>query len=277
MGRLGAIGAALVLVTAACAATSGGFGRPVRVHEPMLTCSAAVRAAREAVMRMGYTVGTVEPPSAGIPGKVTGTRDTGFSAADPEGGTIRTMIVTITCSDAGSDFEAVTDESFPNQLGFPQRFASTLKVEAGQKRTQPKLQTEEPRGLVVKVEPQRGTPVQNAFGADLPAAGVTPVRVEIINRTDRRYAFSHDDVELLTVQGTRTAPLPLSQVTQQLAAAPGSPLALRLQERELGSGAIEPGATLEGYLYFQAAAYRRARVTLTDIEADEPEGLSVEF
>ena len=54
--------------------------------------------------------------------------------------------------------------------------------------------------------------------------------------------------------------------------------------REPWGGCIVPcatrigaGATRGGYLYFRATTYRNARVTLIDIESEEPEGFSIGF
>jgi hypothetical protein len=271
------IAGAVILPLAGCTAVSSG-GRPARVSEPMLTCSAATNAAREAIVRMGYTLTDVQTARADTPGRIVGTKDSGWSPADPQGGTVNTVTVTIRCTDAGSEFEAVTDEGFTTQIGFPQRFASTLKAEVAQKRVRPTLDQEEQRGLAITVEPLRGTTAQQEFGTDLPAAGVTPVKVAINNRSRQRYDFRRSEVELMTVQGGRESALPVSAVTSSVGTArDAAVIQQNIREKELHDGEIAPGATLSGYLYFKAAAYRRARVVLTDIENDEPEGFSVEF
>jgi hypothetical protein len=70
----------------------------------MLTCAEATRAASETVMRLGYTIATVETARPGTPGKVVGRRDAGWSSGSPEAGALHTLTITITCSDAGSAF-----------------------------------------------------------------------------------------------------------------------------------------------------------------------------
>jgi hypothetical protein len=275
-------GLALLFAVAGCAATTPGQppapASGTRVSESMLTCSEATRAARQALMRLGYSITRVTPAKAGAPGTVVATRDTGWSPASPEPGTVHTATVTITCSDSGAEFIAGTDEGFIERMSFPQRFTAAVQAAVGRKTAQPKATNEEPRGLLVSVEPQRGTAAQHEFGADLPAAGITPVKIEIKNRSDRRYDFKSSDVELLTEEGSHVEPLSLADAVACLGSSPDAAAARqRMSQKELQDRDIPPGLSLDGYLYFKAAAYRRARVVLTDVESDEAEGFSVEF
>jgi CO/xanthine dehydrogenase Mo-binding subunit len=153
-----------------------------------------------------------------------------------------------------------------------------LKEKVNVKPVRFRLSSEPERGLILKVEPKRADAARAEFGADLPAAGVTPVRFEIINHTARRYGFRGDAVELMTVQGSRETALALSAAverTRKLAEA--VQVEARLRGQQLSDTEIAPGSSVSGYLYFKAAAYRRARVVLTDMENDESEGFSVEF
>ncbi len=252
------IGTALLLLLTGCAlrtADSPGSSwltQGARVSEPTLSCAEATRVAREALMRMGYSLASVEAPKPDAPGRVVGTRDTGWSSGSPEAGTLRTATVTISCSDAGADFAAVTDEGFGTQATFPQTFAQAVKAAVSHQKVRPKPQEEPQAGLVLRVEPQGGS-----------SGGMTPVKFEVTNRTSRPYGFRRDGVELVTTQGKREKPLP--------------PPDASARDRELQDATIQPGQSVNGYLYFSAAAYRRARVILTDIESGEPEGFSVEF
>lgn len=254
------------------------YGRVTKVSEPMLTCSEATRAARDAVVYLGYTISSVEAAKPDKPGIVLGQRDSGWAAAAPEAGTLYTLKVTIRCSDAGSEIEAATDEGLATQLRFPSRFAAAIKQQAETKPRQVAGHDEQPQGLIINVEPLRSAAARRELGEDLPAAGVTPVRFEIINRSQRRYRFRRDDVELVATQGGREAPLSAAAAAARLALPAGSTaLQSMLAEKQIQDGEIKPAATLRGFLYFKAAAYKKARVELLDIEADESEGFSVEF
>jgi hypothetical protein len=93
------------------------------------------------------------------------------------------------------------------------------------------------------------------------------VRIKIQNRTERRYRFRSDKVQLISQEGQR-----LSAVDGTEAMSGG-----RVQDQLAEEATIEPGGTLEGVLHFPATTYRRATVVLIDVESDEPEGFSVEF
>lgn len=278
-----------VLLMAGCAlrpASAGPnaplFVREAHASEPMLSCAQATEAAREAVFRLGYSLTDVQEPRPGVPGHVTGQLNTGWSPGTPEAGKTQTVHVTITCSDSGADFTAATDAGFGGQLAFPDKFADALKVavsDATASREQmPRIPEEAPRGLVVAVSPQRSDAARAAFGIDLPAAGITPVKITITNHSDRAYAFDRRNVELLTVQGKREAPLSLAAAVTRLKQAGNfSDAETLLQRQRIANTQVPPNGSLSGYLYFTAAAYQHARISLTDVQTDEPEGFSVDF
>jgi hypothetical protein len=249
------------------------FARAARVAEPMVTCAEATQSAVDAVRRLGYTVTDVKRATAEEPGLVLGVRELGFTAANPVAGGQNTIKVRVTCSDAGSSFEAVSDEGGLAQLNFPSRFSSILKKEVSTKRQRQTRPAEPARGLVLTMEPQRSAEAMAEFGVDLPAAGVTPVKLEINNRSDRSYAFDSSQVTLVTTQGRREKSMSIDAVVAKLA---GEQVA-RLRARVIADGEIAPGALRGGYLFFPASTYRRARVVLMDIESDEPEGFSIAF
>lgn len=250
------------------------FERAARVSEPMLTCTEATNSAIQAVRRMGYTVTEVKRATPEQAGLVVGTQELGFEAANPVSGGHNTMKVRVTCSDSGSSFEAVTDEGGLSSLNFPGRFAAVVKKEVSTKKVRSTPPAEAARGLIVTMEPARPSAALAVFGADLPGAGVTPVRIDINNRSDRRYSFAGDRVTLVTTQGKREKP-----ITPDAAAklAGSGELAAKLRDKAIAEGEIAAGATRSGYLYFPASTYRGARVTLTDIESEEPEGFSIGF
>jgi len=252
--------------------------RPAHVREAMLTCADAEAAARGALLRMGYSITADTAPVAGAAGRVVGARDTGWSPGTPEAGTLQTVTVTITCSDAGAELDAVSDEGVSGQLDFPTRFTAAAQASVTRKTMHVRASEAPEQGLLLNVEPQRAAAARAAFGVDLPAAGITPVKVEIVNRTRRRYAFSRAAVELVTVQGGRAAPLSATAAAAQLGQSSDRAAAEpALHAQEIADAELRPGATLTGYLYFRAAAYQRARVVLTDVDSEEPEGFSVEF
>ena len=294
--------ALLVLAGAGCAT------RTAYVAEPTLTCAQATDAARGALVRLGYSVVRIDPAQPGQPGTVVGNRESdanpatllryGYKAvrghddgpgasgdvivesesASADTGTLYTTTVTVTCTDAGAEFTAVTDEIGFTQLDFPNRFTAALRYRLDTKTVAPRLHDKEQEGLVVTVEPQRGRDATSAFGVDLPALGITPVRIRLDNRTPRQYAFRAADVALVTVEGTRQAPLSPTEVIARLGTRPSTAAASeRVRTQALHDGDLAPGATLTGYLFLPAAAYQRVRITVLDVETQEEEGVSAEF
>jgi len=250
---------------------------PARVSEPMLSCTEAMRIARIAVMRFGYTVRKVVDARPGVPGRVVGAKDTGWQASMGEGDTV-VMLVTVTCTDAGADLEATTNESFVERRTLPKRFATVVEKELAVKPIKPRISNEPEQGLVVQVEPLRGRDAQVEFGANLTGAGITPVKIEINNRSPRRYEFHRKDVQLVTVGGSREEPMQIGDATGRIATDVGAAAGQSaLREKEIQDGSIAPGGSLSGFLYFKASTYRRVRVVLTDVESQEEEGFSVEF
>jgi hypothetical protein len=256
-------------VLATCAAQRG----IARVAQPGITCTEATRVGRGALVRLGYTIDTVAEPSAAAPGKVIGRKTTGWSGHAPEAGTTYTAMVRIACSERGARFEAVTDESLIGRLDFPLSFAKAVEAVAATRVARPRIDDRPQHGVIIAVEPQRSPEALDAFGADLPAAGITPVRVQIANRTPRAYTFRAARVSLVTQDGTRRAGLPADEVAGRFDAA----VQARVRAGALRDGTLAPGAELTGYLYVPAAAYRRASLVLLDQESEEPEGFSVEF
>lgn len=250
------------------------FSRAARVTEPMVTCREATKSAVDAVRRMGYTVTDVKRATVDEPGLIMGVRELGFTAANPVPGGQNTIKVRVTCSDAGSSFEAVSDEGGLAQLNFPSRFSSVVKKEVATKRRRQTRPAEPARGLVLTMDPVRSGESMAEFGVDLPAAGVTPVKVDIHNRSERSYAFDSGRVTLVTTQGKREKALSVDAAAAKVT---DSELASKLRQRAIAEGEIAPGASCSGYLFFRASTYRRARVVLTDIESDEPEGFSIAF
>jgi hypothetical protein len=239
-----------------------------------------MRSARAALLQMGYSISSVQKATAETPGYVVGTRETGWTPYSPEAAEQHTVTVTVRCSDAGAEFQAVTDEDWTRQLNFPNRFSEAVQsnVPSGERPAPRQRDEPEATGLVLRIEPQRPGQARSEFGIDLTAAGITPVKVEIRNLTDRRYGFRRAEVVLVTVEGRRQEPMSLAAAAELLSAQdPDGRLHERLGKKSIGDGELAPGARLEGFLYFAASTYRRARVVLVDLESDESEGFSVAF
>lgn len=263
------LGVALALA-AGCAA--GGVRRSSARQRDM-PCTEAVRVARGALMRLGYDARVVTPPQAGTPGTIVGEKIGGYSQMSHEATRVYRATVTVTCSNAGAQFDAETDEPLPGSLTFKSDFITAIRAVAARRLQRPPRADNRPEtGIVIALEPLRGLEARGAFGVDLPAAGITPVRLRIDNRTDRTYVFAASRVRLQMQEGDRAAALPPAE-----AAARAGTAAPALEREHLADAVLAPNATLSGYLYFPAAAYRRATVVLIDQASEEEEGFSVEF
>jgi len=80
-------------------------------------------------------------------------------------------------------------------------------------------------------------------------------------------------VVLQTAAGDRARPVAISTVTAQLDAESAE----AVRQHALPEGNVLPGTTVSGYLFFPFDAYTRARVEVTDLESNEPEGFSIEL
>lgn len=269
--------AALILafLVAGCSARQqdGGSASAV-VSQPGLSCRQATRVARGALVRLGYTIDSVEPAQPSVPGKVVGRRQTGWSGPTPEAGEVYTATVTVTCSESGAELAATADEPFMRRVAFGQQFDGAVKtvVENETQRSGPP-KSAPAAGLVITVRPLLGSEAAREFGADLSASGITAVQVELDNRSSRAYLFDPERLQLYSEGGERKRSLS----SEKAAAGHGSYLEEQLRARSIAEAAIEPGKKLAGFLYFPAAAYSRATLQLTDRESGETEGFRVEF
>lgn len=259
--------ATVALATVCACAAKRSF-----TSEPGMPCTEAARVAQGALLRLGFSPDVVALPKPGAPGKIVGRKHSEWSAATAESGSVYTVTVGITCSNLGAQFDAATDEPFPGALSFGTDFPAAIRTAAARRVTRPELKDRPEAGVVIGVEPLRGAEAAAEFGADLTAAGITPVRLKIDNRTDRRYAFAAAGVQLVSQEGERVEPLADDQ-----AGALGAELQATMRRKRIADAAIAPRAVLSGFLYFPASAYRRATLVLIDQETEEEEGFSVEF
>ena len=262
------------LVGAGCSATApGGFSQSLtrsRVTNAGMPCTEAARVAQGALYRIGYVPEATTAPQPGTPGVVVGKRAAGYDIASNQASHYYTTTVTVTCSNAGADFDAITDEPLPGALSFKTDFAKAVEIVASRRVQRPALAERPATGMVISIEPLRGGEARGALGVDLP--GVTAVRMKIENRTDRTYRFAAERVQLVTQEGGRVEPLDTAQTTKQVGAAAGAASAKRISD-----GVLAPKASLSGFLYFPSSAYQRATVVLIDQETEEEEGFRVEF
>ncbi len=147
-------------------------------------------------------------------------------------------------------------------------------------------------GLHVIVRPLDRFEIRKDLGVDLERRGLVVIRVEIDNYTTRAYQMPAGAIALVDDGGNRVAPLGREEVgrilRQSAAAVPGpdeEPLppldvgaaTAALDAKALRYGRVDAGASVDGCLYFRAAAYRSARLSLIDTETGEKEGMVVGF
>lgn len=265
-------GAALMLLLAAgCSATAGLTSSRATVTG--MPCAEADRVARATLLRLGYDGDVVTAARPGTPGRVVAYKAGGYDYATNAATTRYTATVTVTCSNAGATLDATTDEPLPGSLTFKSDFASTVGLVAARRIQRPQIASRPETGMVISVEPLRAADARSALGVDLPAAGITPVRLTIDNRTDRTYAFTAARVRLESQEGERTAPLSSTEVAARAGAA-GQQAA---REHAIADAVIAPRDVVKGFLFVPASAYRRATVVLIDQATGEEEGFSVEF
>lgn len=245
---------AIALVLAACA------GRYVRIEEKGMTCGEAQQLAIGTVQRLGYKIAEVTKAEPGSPGVVTGRRE--------EAGRTGRVLVQVFCTTMGAEIQAKAEGQGLEALDFAGQFEKTFSAMAAVRPTpRPLAET----GVDVAVVVER--PSGSGLGVDISEQGVAPVLVRIANRTSRKYRFETSGVQLQTPDGRRVAPLSGESVTGKLPPEQREIVARQL----LHDRTIYPGETAEGYLFVPFGAYRRARVTLTDLDNQESEGFSIEF
>lgn len=161
-------------------------------------------------------------------------------------------------------------------------------------------------GIVVRLKRLQGFATVLDFEADLSAAGILPVKVSITNGTNRAYEFDPRDI-VLRKAGSRDRAKGLTateaiallerknrevlghgQAQDSEETGPADPRAASslgdvraaadiIRDRALRGSRLVPGAESSGFLYFPAANYDRARITMIDAATGETEGFLVEF
>lgn len=235
-----------------------------RVRREGMTCLQATRAARTALVRLGYLIDEVEKASFGNPGRIHAHKETGWAPASPEPAERHPASVEVSCDDAGATLVLFTDAGLLARPKLGRRFADAVR-EVRVRRPRP------PRpaaagGIVIHV-----TPVFSGGAGEPPfplAPGLAALHVRIENRTEREYRLPPDGVRIVSTGGRR--------ITVRLDEPPaGTPPETRSQL--LQPGVLVPGATRAGYVLGPAAAYRRVSVRLIDTATGETEGFRAEL
>jgi hypothetical protein len=267
-----------LLASAGCAVSGLARGpvTPITTRVDLVTCAQAPAIAGRALMHLGYGVATSTLPRPGIAGAVVGERVDGWTAAAPEAGRRYQVAISITCDDQGTQFVIAGEETGSGRLALGRSFASAIATAAAQ-RTLSRAPEARP-GLVVTVTPVTAVTAAEPFPTALAAADLTPIWVEIANRSPRGYRFTLARVALVSIEGTRATPLTAAAAAAAVAAGGGAATAqATITAAGLDDGEIPPGATRTGYLFAPAATYRRASLVFVELDSEETEGVRVDF
>jgi hypothetical protein len=288
----------LVIVAFACASSK------YRVERRQLPCEDANAQAHRALVAREYEITRFDLAAPGGTGIIEGRRTT------PDG--VRHGRVRIICNDEVL-FQPVEGEWFLPDFEFSREVyyallamrdeaarsdadpgAGTASAPGGPNGPARTAQAAAPaeRTLRVIVRPLDRFEVRKAVGVDLDRRGLLVVRVEIANHTARTYELPSGAIALVDDVANRVEPLGAPDIgrilRQTAAAAPGpeedplppidvAAITETLAAKVLRYGRVAPGETMEGVLYFPAAAYRSARLRLVDTETGETEGMVVAF
>lgn len=285
---LAAVGA---VILASCAVPL----RQYEIRDEELSCDEANRLAYEALTGMGFHITEFEPAEPGRRGTLEGERQLETPRAVREA-----AVVTIDCTHAGVLVDAKEEGKVFGQAdfkrGFLIAFTSVRNMAARRAEMEAKMAAGslppslQRRDVRILLEPVRGEGAKLDFGLDLQAAGILPLRIRIDNLTARTYRLDPTAIRLTRVDRTPVEAMPADQAAAHVAGArppetDRSPraslsraeIADRLRAKAFAARRLAPGAHEQGFLYFPAGEYTRARVLLTDEESGEMEGVAVEF
>lgn len=228
------------------------------IPRPGLDCERAMRVAHRTMVEIGYTVTEMiraEPFRVGL---IKGTKPA------PDGSTMVGR-VRIDCDGQGVELQPIEDSPFPD-FEFSRLFGYSFKSLVQ------RPDVEDPtvaRGLQLQVRHVDRFQARLDLGGEPIAGDQVLMRVTIRNDTDRALAIDPDGVDLVTVDGTATAPL--AGAARDAALAPGSAGA-SVRADLLGTERVAPHTVVTRWLVFPAGRYREARVGIVDVETDETEG-----
>ena len=336
------LGLAVVCGLAACTPVSKSY----QIHTAEMTCEEAARHVHDTVVAMGMDVTGFVLPRPGSPGYLKGTRtDTRGTVSGRVSMRCDADGVHIVADQSGllpseHEFErgvylGVTGRAglvaerdgrgigrlVPRDSPSPTGAAAATKAGStgagtepgepsneGSRRTAAKPSARKVTGVQVRLVPLRGFSTVLDFEADVSRVGILPVKVTIVNGTNRAYEFDPRDI-ILRKAGARERidAMTVSQAVERLmgrnvevvraggAQAGAHPevgpvdagvaselgdvasAARIIRERSLRPARLRPYAEHAGYLYFEVADYDRARITMTDVATGETEGFIVDF
>lgn len=287
MRRRSALVGGVALVAAAMIAGCASLQEQYNVRRTNLSCEDANRYAHQSMRSLGYTVTEFRLARLGEAGMIKGTKP-------GERGEIHTGKVLIRCEPGEVRLSAAEEQLFKQDLTFTRGFFLTFTSLADHAAESASWERQRSGGTTsggvkFKIQPQIGLESKLDFGEDLAGAGILAVKVTVENGSDRTYKLDPAAIELRPIEGdSKVAQLPLPAAAAALArataadAGEGAPPAPRgfealLRERMLAARTLRPSDQADGFVYFPAGRYRRARATLVDIETEEPEGFLVEF
>ncbi len=248
------------------------FPVQIRVERPGMTCRGVTRATKRALKRMGYVIESVSAPSPGVTGEIRARRNTGSYIGDP--GDAYGVAARLSCNDQGAAVEAATEEPFSERLAFRRDFPVELNRAVERKVRRPAAKPSQPAAkLHLYLQPLQGSAAAEVIGGAPETLGITPVRVQIRNRTEFVYRLEVGRFKLISEEGASNRPLSVHQVAAKVA----PEWRAKVRSQQIPDATIKPGATIDGYVFVPAAAYRRAKLILIEADSEEAEGFSVEF
>lgn len=256
-----------------------------------LTCDDANRFAFKTLESMGFAITGAEPATVGAPGVLRGKRTSGAKT--------QAVTVAIECGSEGATLDIRQDGAIVDDVDLKRAFfMSFTNVESITAATE-EMEKQVAAGtapdsiqrhdLQVDVEPVPGQGAKLHFGLDLATAGVLPVRIRIVNHTERAYSLDPGSLRLSRADRQRVNAMTVAAAAERFVAArdrttgepltklPASAIAEKLSAELFSVEALAPGAQAGGFLYFPLADYRGARLVLTDQASGEPEGVVVDF
>jgi hypothetical protein len=259
--------------------TVSPVAREARVEVLQLPCGEATAVARSALWAMHFNLEQAARERSAV---VRGTFTPADPPADPNQGPWYVVRVTLRCSELGVEFIITVEEERGAPLAVQPIAAAIARF--GNRRLVGRTVTGVPPGyaqpftLLVEAELLRSLAAVETFGVDLPAMGVSPVRLTLRNRSSHAYRFRSDAIELVGDHGQHVVPLSPASLATRIAATDASGLEWRLQDRTLASqGEIKPFERVSGYLFFGTDAYRSAQITADNSDTQTPELFEVEF
>ncbi len=317
---------------AAVLSSCTSVAKSYEIHTAEIGCEEANRMIHEAVLGMRMTVTGLGVAKPGSPGYISATRTDNRGRMD---GTVKLRCesdgVHIAANQSGlggDEFERGIFLSITGRAGLaverdgrgtgrlvkrdsPGQSSSTRASAAsptssGSSNSTAAAPREKVVGVRVRLEPVRGYATLLDFEANLGAAGILPVRIDVTNGTRRAYEFDPRDVVLrrtgsrdrakalssdraiAILKDANLAALGLKGAQASDATGPGDALAPSelgdvgravkvIPSRAVRAKRLGPGETVEGFLYFPLAQYDRARILMIDSATGETEGFLVEF